>query len=243
MDHCLQTTKRIITDIVDYYMKQNNTVKFVVASITGIGCIIVLKKQINGYKRIIDHKRANGDEKWGTFWNKLQFIVARTLFYPSLIYGFILYVATPKRKWWNRINSNIVLGGVPFSFAVSKLHNEGVRAVINLCEEYSGATIQYSHYGIVQLNLPTIDYTAPSLYDIETGITFIDKYASQNQSVYVHCKAGAGRSPTLVLCYLLSKGYTRESAQKFIKDIRTQVNGKIYQRPVVLEYENKHKRR
>jgi len=162
-------------------------------------------------------------------------------FYPTLIYGFVLYIAIPKRKWWNRINNNIVLGGVPFSFAVPKLHNEGVHAVINLCEEYPGATTQYSHYGIEQLNLPTIDYTAPSLYDIEAGIAFIDKYALQNQSVYVHCKAGAGRSPTLVLCYLLSKGYTREDAQKFIKDKRSQVNGKIFQRPVVLEYEKNTK--
>ena len=43
--------------------------------------------------------------------------------------------------------------------------------------------------------------------------------------MYVHCKAGRGRSTTLVLCYLVSYGgYTPEDALEMVKGKRPQIS-------------------
>lgn len=61
----------------------------------------------------------------------------------------------------------------------------------------------WDNAGIDYLSLPTVDYSSPSTEDIEKGIEFMQKYADQDETVYVHCKAGRTRSVTLVGCYLI----------------------------------------
>ena len=50
-----------------------------------------------------------------------------------------------------------IIGAAPFASLghVKAMHAEGVRAVINLCDEYRGPTEEYSNLGIKQLYLPT----------------------------------------------------------------------------------------
>ena len=43
------------------------------------------------------------------------------------------------------------------------MHADGVRAVVNTCEEYVGPVAQYQHHGIEQLRIPTTDFTHPKL--------------------------------------------------------------------------------
>lgn len=57
---------------------------------------------------------------------------------------------------------------------------------------------------MTQLRIPTLDFdAAPSVEDLEKGIAFINAFKEKNESVYVHCKAGRGRSALLVACYLV----------------------------------------
>ncbi|KAL5569351.1 hypothetical protein UlMin_025926 [Ulmus minor] len=59
-------------------------------------------------------------------------------------------------------------------------------------------------HGIEHLVIPTTDYLfAPSFVDISRAIEFIHKNACCGRTTYVHCKAGRGRSTTIVLCYLV----------------------------------------
>jgi atypical dual specificity phosphatase len=44
---------------------------------------------------------------------------------------------------------------------------------------------------------------APSLVDISRAVDFIHRNASCGRMTYIHCKAGRGRSTTIVLCYLV----------------------------------------
>ena len=53
----------------------------------------------------------------------------------------------------------------------------------------------------------------------------INKVAEEGGRVYVHCKAGKGRSSSLVLCYLISKyGYTVDEALVFLRTKRKQID-------------------
>jgi atypical dual specificity phosphatase len=110
----------------------------------------------------------------------------------------------------------------------------GVSAVVNLCEEFPGHERELGALGMIQLCLPTLDYHAPAEESILTGIEFIQEHAGRGQKVYVHCKAGRGRSATLVLCYLMvTRRWTPEQAYRHIKTARPQVDGGLERREVV----------
>nr|GMD76404.1 putative dual specificity protein phosphatase DSP8 [Ipomoea batatas] len=65
---------------------------------------------------------------------------------------------------------------------------------------------------------------APSLTDISQAVEFIHENASSGQRTYVHCKAGRGRSTTIVLCYLVRyKQMTPTDAYEYVKAIRPRV--------------------
>jgi len=102
------------------------------------------------------------------------------------------------------------MGGAPFGFAglPEKLYQKyDIRGTVNLCEEYRGPIKQYQNLGVTQLYLPTPDHFEPSLQDLETAVQFIQGYEQQQGAgrVYVHCRAGHGRSAAVVLAWLLSK--------------------------------------
>ena len=49
----------------------------------------------------------------------------------------------------------------------------------------------------------TVDFKPPSLPTIQEGLTIIEQMKANGHSVYVHCKAGKGRSAVVVACYLI----------------------------------------
>nr|GEY86909.1 putative dual specificity protein phosphatase DSP8 [Tanacetum cinerariifolium] len=80
-------------------------------------------------------------------------------------------------------------------------------------------------HDIDHLVIPTRDYLfAPSFYDIDRAVKFIHTNATSGKTTYVHCKAGRGRSTTIVLCYLVEyKHMTPDSALAFVRSRRPRV--------------------
>lgn len=54
-----------------------------------------------------------------------------------------------------------------------------------------------------QFHFSTIDHNPPSLSSIIRGLRIIDKCKLKNRTVYLHCKAGKGRSVVVAICYLM----------------------------------------
>ncbi|RVW32287.1 putative dual specificity protein phosphatase DSP8 [Vitis vinifera] len=132
---------------------------------------------------------------------------ARALFYPTLLF--------------------ILLGAVPFAADVPCLKKLGVGGVVTLNESYETLvpTLLYHAHSIDHLVIPTRDYLfAPSLNDTCRAVDFIYSNASLGRMTYVHCKAGRGRSTTIVLCYLVEhKQMTPDAAYNYVKSIRPRV--------------------
>ncbi|GMJ11004.1 PROTEIN TYROSINE PHOSPHATASE LOCALIZED TO MITOCHONDRION 1 [Hibiscus trionum] len=152
---------------------------------------------------------------------------ARALFYPTLLYNVVRNRIQPEFRWWDRVDEFILLGAVPFPSDVPRLKEIGVGGVITLNEPYETLvpTSLYHNHGINHLVIPTRDYCfAPSLTSICKAIDFIHRNASHGQTTYVHCKAGRGRSTTIVLCYLVYyKLMTPVGAYDYVKSIRPRV--------------------
>jgi len=131
------------------------------------------------------------------------------------------------------------VGAFPFRRDVAGLAAAGVQAVVNTCEEYGGPTTEYQKYGIEQFHMPTIDFTHPAYDDVCRAIEFIEEKVEDKKTVYIHCKAGRGRSATVAICWLMKHfGLTADEAQFVMLEKRPHVNAKLTERPVVQRYES-----
>nr|GMD59388.1 putative dual specificity protein phosphatase DSP8 [Ipomoea batatas] len=165
---------------------------------------------------------------------------ARALFYPTLLYNVLRNKVQAEFRWWDRVDEFILLGAVPFPADVPHLKALGVIGVVTLNEPYETLvpTSLYRDHGINHLVIPTRDYLfAPSFLDISQAVDFIQGNASSGKTTFVHCKAGRGRSTTIVLCYLVKhKQMTPEAAFDYVRSIRPRVSLASSQWQAVQEY-------
>lgn len=171
-------------------------------------------------------------------WKRL---LARSLFLPTLGWNALLGRVLRVRRWWDEIDEAVLMGALPLARDVPALQQAGVGAVVNTCEEYAGPRAAYARAGIVQLRIPTVDFTSPTLESVERGVAFMQDQIRQGRRVYVHCKAGRARSGTVVLCWLIAaRGMDPATAQARILQRRPHANPHIARRPVVQKFWSRH---
>lgn len=165
-----------------------------------------------------------------TEWNTKRALIgagARLLFYPTLFYNVVRNKLQTEFRWWDRVDEFVLLGAVPFPSDVLRLKELGVGGVVTLNEPYETLvpTSLYCAHDIDHLVIPTRDYLfAPSMTDICQAVDFIHKNASCGRTTYVHCKAGRGRSTTIVMCYLVQhQKMTPVDAYSYLRSIRPRV--------------------
>lgn len=152
---------------------------------------------------------------------------ARMLFYPTLVYNVVRNQFESHFHWWDQVDEHVLLGAVPFPSDVLRLQKLGVCGVVTLNESYERLVPKslYEAHGIENLVLPTRDYLyAPSFDNLCKAADFIHRNASCGKLTYVHCKAGRGRSTTVVLCYLVQyKQMTPAGAFEHVRSCRPRV--------------------
>jgi atypical dual specificity phosphatase len=123
---------------------------------------------------------------------------------------------------------------MPLAWDVRKLASIGIKGVINNCDEYKGPHKTYQRHRIQQLYLPIVDFRPPSLTDIQTALVFIEQHRQRGEQVYLHCKAGRGRSATIALCYLIQRyQIPPEQAQSHLQAIRPRIVHDLWKREVI----------
>jgi protein-tyrosine phosphatase len=116
------------------------------------------------------------------------------------------------------------------------LQEIGITADIDLEEERQELPPKIYIY----LWLPVQDKKAPSESQVKAGVNMIQNLVSMNKKVFVHCKLGHGRSPTLVAAYLMSTGMSLDQALKTIKDARPEIHIEECQLELLKNYEKNH---
>lgn len=135
----------------------------------------------------------------------------------------------------SQITSHLFLGSQYNLLGLEKLKALGVTAIVNMRmhNTYSEAV----HEGIKYLHLPTVDNTPPPLDILIKGAEFIDKEIKNKGIVYVHCRQGLGRGPTMAIAYFIKTGMTYSDAYLMIKRVRIFINPRHGQIEMLKELE------
>jgi len=119
------------------------------------------------------------------------------------------------------------------------LKKENITADISLEEDRLDAPFGVDIY----VWIPVVDQMAPTQAQLSFGTESIQRLVSQGRKVYVHCRNGHGRAPTLVSAYLIQKRYKPEEAIGFIASKRPSMHlSKIQEEALKKYYENLNKR-
>ncbi len=85
--------------------------------------------------------------------------------------------------------------------------------------------------------LPVKNHTAPTQEQLSFGVTVLEELVRLKKKIYVHCKNGHGRAPTLVAAYLIKKGLKTKEAEAFIKSKRPAIHLETVQRKALRKFE------
>lgn len=136
---------------------------------------------------------------------------------------------------YSRITDQIYIGtnfccGTHFD---PELLKQGVTYDLSLEEE----RVDSPTGGAAYLWLPIQDMHAPTEQQFLMGIAFINAAVQSGHKVYVHCKNGHGRAPTMVAGYLISNGMTTDEAIALIMRKRPEAHLQAEQRDALRQFE------
>lgn len=113
-----------------------------------------------------------------------------------------------------------------------QLKREGITADISLEENRLDAPFGVDFY----LWMPVPDHRAPTREQLEFGVSVLEQLVAMGRKVYVHCRNGHGRAPTLVAAYLVKQGRHPAEAERFIQAKRPAVHLEAVQRQALMQF-------
>ena len=143
---------------------------------------------------------------------------------------------------YSKITDDIYIGSDLCKGNVCPIHSEqfrklGVKAELNLTAEHKETPPDEID---LYTWMPVVDHTPPTPDQFDIGTSMIDQVVTKGKTIYIHCKAGHGRSPTMVAAYLVRfKGMGVEEAISFISSQRPGVHLDDAQREALEEYSKK----
>ena len=116
-----------------------------------------------------------------------------------------------------------LVSGMPTSVSeMNWILKQGVKSIVTMTEnslpESWVKNVKYLH-------VPTEDFSAPDMEQIDEAVEFIRIRIENNEPVMVHCAAGIGRTGTILACYLVK--YQKISAKEAIQKVRKERPGSI----------------
>lgn len=171
----------------------------------------------------------------------------RLLFEGSLTWNIFQNALNPnKYVWWNKIDDNITLGAIPLK---NKGHLNEIEAdaVLTCLEDFEihanslfGVPVRPEEWIVKGKEVRQVkaeDFKPLTQTEIDESVEFIHQNISENKRVYVHCKAGRGRSATAVICYHIKyKNMSVEEALHYVKEKRPQISINKYQMQAIREF-------
>jgi protein-tyrosine phosphatase len=99
-----------------------------------------------------------------------------------------------------------------------------IRAIVDLRAEACDDEAVLRRHGIAFRHLPTDDHCAIGPTMLRAGVAFVNRHLDDGNRVLVHCEHGIGRSATLALCVLVSRGMAPLDALELAKTRRAAIS-------------------
>ena len=99
------------------------------------------------------------------------------------------------------------------------LANRDVSLMVSLTETAPDAQA-LNDKGIAQVHLPVIDFTAPTLSQLDDFVTTTANELMSGGRVVVHCAAGQGRTGTFLAAWFVASGATSQEAIDHVRELR-----------------------
>ena len=100
------------------------------------------------------------------------------------------------------------------------LKRHGVTHVVDLREESSDEESSMRALGFHWWRLPIPDRDAPTSTQIDELMRWLDARPAERETLYLHCEAGMGRTPTVAMALLLRRGFSLPEAQQLVQSAR-----------------------
>ncbi len=117
----------------------------------------------------------------------------------------------------DKITDKIYLGNISGANEINYLKQEGITHIINLAGLYISP--KYEEGLFIRKNIDIMDFYDQNIFQyFKECIDFIES----SKKIYIHCAAGASRSPTIVIAYIMWKEHKNyNDAFSFVKEKRS----------------------
>ena len=123
-----------------------------------------------------------------------------------------------------RLDSLVKLGIRSFIDLTSKNEFSSYSKELECLSEKHKVKLVYSRF-------PIFDMAIPSIIEANEIVKLILENEKIVQPTYIHCKAGIGRTGTIIGCYLIETGIPRNGVFDKISELRQNVSTKNYSSP------------
>lgn len=139
---------------------------------------------------------------------------------------------------YSEVLPNLYVGCQYGQLGKKRLAKLGIKATINLRIEFDDKLheLNFQHY----CYLPTKDRFAPTLDQLMLGVNFIKSNLAEQNKVYIHCRSGIGRAPTLAIAYLIYIGYDLDGAIEIVRLKRPFIFLEIPQQEMLVQFQKLH---
>ena len=158
----------------------------------------------------------------------------RFMYDLSLVYNRVkCNIPLRKIPWWHKVTNQIYLGALPFVGHIESFKKMGVTSVLSIVESFEREKSfiaspvkkgEWEKHNIRNIHLSHPDFIPVSLVVLYKSACALKDEIAKNERVYVHCKAGRGRSASAILSYfIMFKGWSFEKAFNFLKSKRSHI--------------------